>query len=91
MYFVKLVSRATKDNPSYAGDVSVAIYGKAEKLVALGGNHSDRLHTVQEFFPPFAKQYGYKRLCDARRSWIFNNADEGKYWETEASIIEIDC
>ena len=91
MYFVKIVSRAKESNPSFAGDVSVSIYGKDQKLLAMMGNHAEKIHMMQDFNPWYAKDYGYKRKCDARRNWLFKNAGNEKYWDEEASIVWIDC
>ena len=91
MYFIKEVSRATKENPNFAGEVSIGVYGKAQELVALSGSHAERVHMVQEFNPYFAKDYGFKRECDARKSWIFRNPENSRFWESEVSIIWLDC
>ena len=91
MYFVKVVNRATKNNPNFAGDVCESLYGKNQTLVAMCGNHAERLYTTQKFIPFYAKQFGYKRASDARRSYMFKCIEDERFWDTEVSIVEIDC
>lgn len=91
MWFVKQVSRATKNNPNFAGDVSVSIYGKGQKMLAHCGNHAEKLHITQKFDPYIAKLYGYRRRHDAWKSWIYKNPENSEYWESEVSIVWKDC
>lgn len=89
-FIIHCVSRATKDNKNFVGDVLETYYGKKEKLIGMYGNHAERFHSIQEVNDYMIKEYGYSRLCDAKRSWIYNNPDvNGPYWDTEVEIIEV--
>ena len=85
-YLVKEISTATKDNPNFAGNVQVAIYGKDQKLISLNGSEYDDF----DFGEYGIKEYGYNRECDAKRSWIYKNPENTKYWTSTVEVICIE-
>jgi len=34
------------------------------------------------------KEYGYDRVCDAKRSWNYNNPQNDDRWHTNVQIVE---
>lgn len=88
-YLVKTISKATLDNPNFAGQEMTAYYGKDQKQVACMGSHARAMHMESDFNDYLIEEYGYKRECDAKRSWIYKNPDNGKYWTTKAEIVQV--
>lgn len=64
MYFVKITSVATETNTNFAGETHIYLYGKQEALLETQGNKNLKI----KFSPYLAREYGYKRKCDAVRS-----------------------
>lgn len=91
MYFVKVVSKATDDNQNFAGQKSITLYGKNETWIMHVGSAAESTRTVRQFNESMARLYGYKRECDAKRSYMYKHPDNSKYWTSEASIVQIDC
>ena len=92
MYFIKVVGKAKEGNPNFSGMSYEAIYGKGEEKLQMTGNYAEAAHVVKNTISEWEKgEYGYKRECDAKRSWIYKNSEKSKYWEDEEiSIIWID-
>lgn len=91
MYFVKITSVATDANKNFAGQTHTYLYGKEETLIETQGNK-----TLQVKFSPYiAREYGYKRKCDAVRSMKRHqelnqwHEKEFPYWTSTAEIVEI--
>ena len=87
-YLIMNVSTPTeqnvKDVPDNAGAVHVYFYGvDGYKLLTRGTDwhNFDLLNAWQ------IKEHGYKRECDAKRSWYYNNAQNDEHWRTAVSII----
>lgn len=89
-YIVKSVSRATDENEYFKGQEAIAYRGRAERLIGYQGTHAEADHMVQDINPYMLREYGYKRLCDAKRSWSYRNPENTKYWRTEVEIVEYD-
>lgn len=89
-YIIHSVSRATKDNPNFAGDVHETYHGKGDKLIGSYGSHAERFWAVQEVTNYRLCEYGYDRLCDAKRNWSYRNPENDKYWQTEVEIKEVE-
>lgn len=85
-FLVKTVATATQENPNFAGAVHEYLYGKEQKLVAASGDP----WINQEAYPAMIRDYGFSRECDARRSWIYKNPENSKYWRTEVEIIAVE-
>ena len=64
MYFIKITSVATETNKNFAGKTHIYLYGKEETLLETQGNKDLKI----DFSSYLAKEYGYKRKCDAVRS-----------------------
>ena len=92
MYFVKITSVATETNKNFAGQTHIYLYGKEETLLETQGNKSLKI----DFSSYLAKEYGYKRKCDAVRSMKrhqeLNRWEEKEFhnWTSTTEIVEID-
>lgn len=87
-FFVKSVSYATAQNHNFAGAICTIIKGKAENCVY--SNHTQDSSFNQDFSYYLAREYGYKRACDARKSYSYRHPQNDEYWQTEVEIISID-
>ena len=92
-YLVKLSGKATENNPNFVGETSICYYGKNQTLVGREGTHLPEHNFIVTRY--FLEEYGYKRECDARRSYIFKNpmSDLEKrlaMWNNEVEIIEVE-
>lgn len=91
MYFVKITSVATETNKNFAGQTHIYLYGKKETLIETQGNKNLKI----DFSSYLAKEYGYKRKCDAVRSMKrhleLNQEMFVKFpnWLETAEIVEI--
>ena len=90
MYLVKHTAIATQDNPNFAGQTAIAYYGKDQTMLVYVGSHAKDVHMEQYTNKYMIREYGYKRECDARRSWIYKNPDEGKYWTVSVEIVSVE-
>lgn len=84
-YIIKVVAKATEENPNFAGKEHIYYYGKGQKLIAAYGTGT----IDQPLTEWFIEEYGYTRLCDAKRSWILNNPTHNKHWNEECTIEEV--
>ena len=87
-YLVKTVSKATANNQSYFGETHTYIHGKDEYL--LMADTRDKFVARDLMIPYFVEQYGYKRECDAKRSYSFKNPENTEYWNSTAEIIAVE-
>ena len=88
-YLVMSVLTPTEENvldvPSNAGAVHIYIEGvSGYKLLkrCTDWNDFDILNDWQ------IKEHGYKRECDAKRSYEYKNPQNDEHWRTVVSIIE---
>lgn len=88
-YLVKSVSRATEENHNFAGKKVSAIYGKADKQLKYEGEGC--WNDFDVLTAPMVREHGYNRKQDAKRSWIFRNPENTKFWQTEVEIIAYEC
>lgn len=92
MYFIKITSVATETNKNFAGKTHIYLYGKEETLLETQGNENLKI----DFTSCLAKEYGYKRKCDAARSMKryeeLNRWEEKEFhnWTSTTEIVEID-
>ena len=88
IYFLtQNVSKATANNQSYCGETHTYIHGKDEYL--LFADTRDKFVARNLLTPYFVRQYGYKRECDARRSYSYTHPENTEYWRTESRIIRV--
>lgn len=88
-YLVKLTSVATENNVNFKGQVAVFYYDKDQKLISTEG--STELDVKASKY--MIKEYGYSRLCDAKRSWIYKNAvtlNRENFWKMSVEIVEVE-
>ena len=88
-FFVKSVSYGTAENPNFAGAIHTYIEGKSGRMIS-SEHTDDSAYSNQDFSYYLAREYGYKRACDARRSYAYKHPQNDKYWRTEVKIIEIE-
>lgn len=88
MYFVKITSVATETNPNFAGETHTYLYGKEETLIETQGSKDLQI----KFHPYMAREYGYKRKCDAVRGLKYHQQFfeiDSQNWLNSAEIVEI--
>ena len=86
-YLVKLTSVATENNPNYRNQTNISYYGKDQELIYNEGNVMIKI-ARSDFM---IREYGYDRLCDAKRSWIYKNSNGNNgYWMQSTEIIEVE-
>ena len=87
-YLVKTVTKATEYNEFSKGAVHTHVFGKnCEMLFAETGDPwIDRDYMT----PYYIRNYGYKRECDARRSFAYKNPERSIYWTERPEIIAVD-
>ena len=91
-YIIKTYSKATDSNKNFAGEDFTAYYGKNQKLLGFTGSHAERVGMAFELMTWRIKDYGFSRVCDAKRSWIYKNPERNSpYWTPEVvEIIEVE-
>ena len=83
-YVVKVVSTAKDSNPSFAGDVNIYYYGKAQCLLVRKNRYENNL----SYLDVMAANYGYDRECDARKSYIYKTRNDSEEFWTSVTTIE---
>ena len=92
-YLVKITSVATKENPIFAGEIDINYYGRGESHIAHEGNHGDgiyRIGKLEDINSYWIEKDGYNRECDAKRSYMYKNPENTKYWKSTAEIITVE-
>lgn len=90
VYLVKAVLKATENNPTFKGMEEINYYGKDCKRLASFGSVTEVFHTAQDFYRWEVAEYGYKRKCDALKSWIYKNPENSEHWKSVTSIEEME-
>lgn len=85
-FLVKSVSTATKENPNFAGSVITYWTGKKEAIVASEGTEWNDI----EMNPYFVEEYGYNRMCDAKRSYDYKHPENSRNWTTVVEIVTVE-
>ena len=98
-YVIKVTATATDDNLNFKGSVHTYYCGRNQKL--LGGDDANgelKASNILSFENSphrswLIKEYGYKRLCDAKRSYIYKNpCNESWYhWREVCEIVEVEA
>ena len=88
-YVVKETSVATPENPNFAGETSIMCYGKDGVVLYRGGTHCR--HPDEHMWMWGVTEYGYNRLCDAKRNWVYKNPENSEYWTSTVEIVEVEC
>lgn len=87
-YLVKSISKATEENKNFAGKVSTYYHGKGDYLVST--DNELIWNAPKSLSPYFVSEYGYDRLCDAKRCWSYKNPENDKFWKTTCSIVKVE-
>lgn len=87
-YLVKETSIATPSNPNFAGDLLIVYYGKGEQMVAREGTHRpcDNFDRTDYML----NEYGYNRLCDAKRAYAYKHPENTEFWTSTVEIVEVE-
>lgn len=93
-FVVKVIGTAKESNPNFKGCVICHYYGKDQSLIGgedIIGNYCKECG-VQPMTDWKVKEYGYKRMCDAKRSWMYNNPcnEEWHHWTETTEIVEVE-
>lgn len=83
-YVVKSIYTATAQNKLFAGEQEIELTGKGERTI-----YSNSACSPQPLIPYFVSEYGYKRACDARRSYLYRHPQNDTNWRTTTEIIAI--
>lgn len=89
-YLVKTISIATEQNPNFANQECISYHGKGQKTLCQRGSHAIAINSVIEMDNYLVKEYGYDRLCDAKRSYQFKHPENNKFWSSTSQIIEVE-
>lgn len=66
--------------------VVMYIYGKGDEILLSDG---DKNLNINHMTPFLVREYGYKRECDAKRSWAYRNPEVNRYWKAETRIVRL--
>ena len=89
-YLVKVISRATEQNSNFVNQECISYYGKEQKTLCRKGSHAIATGSVIKMDNYLVKEYGYDRLCDAKRSYQFKHPENNKFWSSTSWIIEVE-
>ena len=89
-YIVKSTHKATESNPKFPGMTSIGYFGKDQHLLGREGSAHDYLGDSFKVTPYMVKAYGYKRRCDAARSWIYRNVCSSLSWDAQVEIVAVE-
>lgn len=88
-YFVKEVSTATPENKNFAGQVHTYIKGKDN--FRLFEDVPDGWYNKDLTDCPYCiREYGYKRICDAKKNYTYKHPENSWSWTTKVKIVSID-
>ena len=84
-YLIESISTATARNENFAGECHLYYHGKGDEL--LFADTGTAFADCNRLTPYFVREYGYKRLSDAKRNWSYKNPENSKSWTTETKIV----
>ena len=87
-WFVKTVTRPTEQNTNHAGEEHIHIFGKGEKM--LFAQTGDPWIDRDWMTPHNVLEYGYKRVCDAKRAYAYKNPERSEYWYERPQIVSVE-
>ena len=90
-YLVVETSKATEQNPNFAGTEVTYTLGVGDYVIGIEGSYCEKSHMERQPIRGWdVMEYGYKRMCDAKRNWTYKNPENNKYWQSTTEIIEVD-
>lgn len=89
-YIVKETSYATEANDNFKGQIGIYYFGKGSATIAIEGSHAEATYTTMKLDNHRIKEYGYNRLCDAKKSYVYKHPENTKYWESSVEIVEVE-
>lgn len=87
-YLVKSTCKATEHNRNFCRETETYIHGKGEYL--LYADTKDKYIACDLIIPCFVREYGYSRVCDAKRSYIYKHPDNTEYWRSTVEIVAVE-
>lgn len=92
-YLVKVTYTATENNKNFAGETHVYYEGKEEKTIGKVKINSIGKVVDSDYFLWWLDEYGYNRVCDAKRNYHFHNPTEESIngvvmWEKKVEIVK---
>ena len=90
-YLVKETSVGTEQNPNFAGHTHISYHGKQGNLCFEKSSMPYEDEKFEAYFPYFAREYGYNRICDAKKSYTYKNPENTKYWQSKVEIVMFEC
>ena len=88
-YVVKSTSVASETNQSCKGEIHVWWHGKGEAYCGKLIFHKDWTDG-NGLYDWEAKNYGYTRRCDAKRSYLYKHPQNDSNWSTVVEIVEVE-
>ena len=89
-YLVMNVSIATDKNPNFAGLVHETLNGKGDRLLYSGGSYAEVEHFERKLWESDVREYGYKRVCDAKKCYSYTHPQNDEFWKTEVALVEVE-
>lgn len=90
-FLVYVKSKATPENPNFAGKVNKYIYGKGDELLFTDSTEiTDHFNGFNKLWASDIREYGYKRRQDAKRCYSYTHPDNNGYWTSRAYVVEYD-
>ena len=85
-YIIKKVIKASDNNENFKGEIHTYYYGKEDKIIAAQGTTC----VDNDLTDYYIKEYGYKRIYDAKRNWSYKNPNvDEPHWNTVSlEIVE---
>lgn len=92
-YLIKKIIKTTAEHPLGEGLEAISYEGKDSTFAAfLGAYYEAENRSFDYRDSALTEAYGYKRKCDAKRSWTWNNPNtfesESPFWEFVSIEIE---
>lgn len=84
-YLVKRTMIARDTNRNRPGHVETSLNGVGGAILFYEGSGTrfDCDHMTDEMI----ERYGFKRLCDAKRSWAYKSPEVEEYWITQMDVL----
>ena len=83
VYFVQTTYVANEENKNFRGQTQIHYSGRGGEPIAAFNSSWDFDYRNRYM----AENYGYKRECDARRSYNYKNPQNDKHWRSTTEIV----
>lgn len=89
-YVVCTTSVATPENKNFKDCIFHYWHGKHNTLIWSDDPFINPIREQYSFKDYYVMQYGYDRLCDAKRNWSYKNPENTQWWKSTTEIIEVE-